>query len=380
MECLRLLPSMIVAVLICAQSATGQVMTPEEFSQIAGEIIAAQARIRSLQVSGVRNMVKDDGIPRTVKFNYARSGEKEYRKTFWPTKVGETESDRYHVALWDGECLISYGSRVDNGSLRRGRSGHPDEPKTYSDVNRYFGHYTKGSLKELLQQIPAEQWVAAWVNPGKTLTLTCDVVSPSKGNKPSEWLLDATRGYMVSRYRILLRDADDATKFNQILDMQVTADMEVEPGVWIPTASRLEYKASGTTYVQELTLADILVNDPAIEKSFSFQWPKGSHYYDYTLNATVVPHATEDQMAQHVTEMADEMRSIASVSDERTADADASALPEQAVTTAPSEEGKSTYVVEAERRWPILIVAIGAAALLMLAGLKLVRRRPGRQR
>jgi hypothetical protein len=354
----------------------GQAITGDEFDSIASQIIASQGKIQSLQMSCVGRVATDGGEMLTRKIIYARSGEKEYCKTFWPTKPGEPDSTRYHVALWDGQKLLSYESRAHNGAIRAQRSANPTDPQTYSDVCRYFGHLTKGNLQELLRRVPAEQWSAAWVEPGKTLTLTCDTLPRVGSHERSEWVLDASKGFMVSRYRSLWQDPNDRNKYDQVLEMVVTADKEVLPGVWIPTQSHQEYKTPAfrsdqgvTTVIKDLAITDMHVNDPTVEELFTFQWPKGAQYYDYTLKSTVIPHATDEAMEQHINEMARDMHSTAAVPTEQKVD-DATHSMSEHPSTVPSQSPNAVQGNADKSNglllWLIPAVIVGAVCIGLL--------------
>ena len=364
-----------VAQTICAQTISG-----DGFARMSDSIAGMQAQIQSLQVSCVRTSA-EDGKTTIRKSLYARSGEKEYCKTFWPTTPGEQDSTRYSLALWNGKALISYESRAHNGTLHAQRSKNPSDPQTYSDVCRYFGHFTEGSLQDLLKRIPPEQWVATWAEPGKTLTLTCDAIPRVGSQERSEWLLDVSKGFMVSRYRISWQDPKDPARYKQSLEMNVTDSKEVLPGIWIPTKSHLEYETpnmgnaqNGVLIVQDMRTDDVKVNDPTIEEVFKFAWPKGSQYYDYTLRRTVTPHATDEAMRQPVDEMARDMHSAAAATEQKTDGVSqvhteaASAVAEvqkQAVDQVHSAPGRSHLWRRIVITGSVLIIVVSAILLYL---------------
>jgi len=371
----KLFVVVLVGTVSVARISVGQAISGDEFTRISDRIMGTQAQIQSLQMSCIRSSDKD-GKTTIRKSLYARSGEKEYCKTFWPTTSGEPDSTRYSLALWNGKALISYESRAHNGTLHAQRSKNPSDPQTYSDVCRYFGHLTEGSLQELLKRIPPEQWVATWTEPGKTLTVTCDAIPRVGSHERSEWLLEVSKGFMVSRYRISWQDPKDPSKYKQALEMNVTDSKEVLPGVWIPTRSHLEYRPpdmgngqSNVMIVQDMRIDDVKVNDPTIEEAFTFTWPDGAQYYDYTLKCTVTPHATDKAMEQQMNKMAADMRSVATLPTEQRVDDTERSIPERPSTvSAQSHDTMQQNTAQSRSLFlclvPVVIIAMVVVALM----------------
>jgi hypothetical protein len=81
--------------------------------------------------------------------------------------------------------------------------------------------------------------------------------------------------------------------------MTVLEWRDMGDGVWLP--SKCVNKASVEQHQAEevVTLSKAEVNDDSIGRFFtSFEWPKGSQYYDERLNATVIPNATKENMGK----------------------------------------------------------------------------------
>lgn len=386
---MKTLLSIVLVAVISAQVGFSQVISGDEFVSVANQIIESQAQIQSLQVS-FSGRGTTNGETRVRKAIYARSGEKEYCKTFWPTKPDEPDSTRYSLVLWNGKVLMSYESRAHNGTLYAQRPKNQSAPQTYSAVCRYFGHLTKGSLQELLKRIPPEQWMANWVEPGKVLSLTCDAIPRVGSHERSEWLLDVSKGFMISRYRASWQDPKNSSKYHQALEMVVTGDKEVLPGIWIPVQSHVEYKTPNTmpgqkitTISKDLTIDSVLVNDPAIEEVFTFKWPKGSQYYDYTLKCTVIPNATDEAMVERMDEMVKDLM-ISSTQpttekhDEKVKDntqiVAATRTPSQKKAGGDSHQKPGSFLL-----WLVPVMIAAAALLIVVAALRRKNKEKGTQ-
>ena len=294
-------------IVLCAVTTLDEPLSNSAFVPVADKIIASQARIESLEVSCDIHS-ESDGQERTLSVTYARSGNKEYCKTWWPSRGGEPPNKRYSLVIWNGNTLLAYDSRAHNGSLRSGRNLRaPQEPQTYSEFSRCLGHFTEGSLGDLLKRIPADQWVAKWAEPGTMLSLTCDTIRGRGDCERSEWLLDVKKGFMITKYTVSNRDPSDATKYNQVLEMRVVGSREILPGLWLPTQCHSVYQNAGRRVVNDMRATELAVNSPEIENVFTFKWPEGSQYYDFNLKCTVIPNATDAALEKKMKDMADDI-------------------------------------------------------------------------
>lgn len=356
---------------LCAGTALDKPLSTSAFVPLGDKIIASQAKMESLEVSCDIHS-NSDGQERALSVTYARSGDKEYCKTWWPSRAGEPPNTRYSLVIWNGKTLLAYDSRAHNGSLRSRRNPRaPLEPQTYSEFSRCLGHFTEGSLGDLLKRIPADQWVARWVEPGTMLSLTCDTIRGRGDFERSEWLLDVEKGFMITKYVLSNRGPSDATRYNQVLEMQVEGSREILPGLWLPTQCRSVYESAGRRVVNAVRVTELMANSPEIEKVFTFEWPEGSQYYDFDLKCTVIPNTTDAALEKKIEEMAADMATAPVLpAPEQDVDSAQGAREQEKISLPQAQQGvtrrEDHWRLSSVFLWLALVVAGGGAVGIVM--------------
>jgi hypothetical protein len=256
------------------------------------------------------------------KVQWARSGQKQFRKSWWPNHVGEPQSERWGIAVWDGEYLKAYDSKIDNGSVRPEYDPqNAEHPPVWTSYNKVLGHLSRGSLAELLSNIELEYWQVEWAVPEKQIVFRTNHVDGELNPRSRHsWTVDLERGGMIVCYDIEHRKMTEEGKwgeFGPYSKWEVEEGREVEPGIWLPVVAKAVFQRSlsegeGFTLEKKLVVTEIQVNKPEIEEMFHFEFPKGSMYYDFTLGSSMVAGVDLAAFKDLVEMGAEELRTIAS--------------------------------------------------------------------
>ena len=307
---------------------------------------------------------------------WARSGQKQFRKRWWASNVGEPPSERWGIAVWDGEYLKAYDSKIDNGSVRPEYDPqNPEHPPLWTSYNKVLGHLSRGSLAELLTNIPLENWQLEWAVPDKQVVFrTNHVDGDFNPSSRHSWTVDLDRGGMIVCYEIEHRKMTEEGEWGEYepySKWEVEEGREVEPGIWLPVVAKAVFQPSrpegeGFTLEKKLVVSEIRVNSPEIDEMFHFEFPKGSLYYDYCLGSSMVAGVDLAAFKDLVETGAEELRTIVAEeaepggvveSDLEIADRLAGTMPEV------SAEGHEAAQISGPQRFPLVLASSLMASL-----------------
>jgi len=270
-------------------------LTGEEKTAFLERVVSEHAKVRNLWVKIHHSTLEGPRqVQRTLEWAKSYDG-KLYTKKLKFTRIGEPESDAYGMGTYDGEHTFLYDSAANNGSIRAGFDRHKEARLGYL-VPIYANHFgnSLGSIEELFRPLKSEDWRAELSEDGHDLTLT-----KLEGLRQS-WTFDLTRSAVCKEYATDVLAA--AGGIRRASTLTVHEAKEVVPGIWLPVDTEIvsRYKEHGE-WITRRTRRRVLqarVNEPEIDKYFSFKWPKGARYYDYTLATDVIPHMTDREMAR----------------------------------------------------------------------------------
>lgn len=288
----------------------------EEKQQVYDLLRKQDGRINNLYVRFIRtNRETVSGDEEWCQYEWARSGEKRYRKRWWTSPIGEPLAERWGIAVWDGKLLKAYDSEIDNGSVRAEYDPMKDAQEntvvTYTPYNQLTGHLYNGTLAEMLSRKKLEEWEAKWVESGRQVSIRFR----PEGDRDHNWTVDLERGGLIVEY---FPDpwgntgADMKPKWKFTV---VSAD-EVEPGLWLPTEA-ISYALGRNGLVDfSLKVEELKVNDPSIEDMFQFTFPEGSMYYDFVLNSSMYVNMQREVFEAKLNTQADNLTKVTAISNE----------------------------------------------------------------
>jgi hypothetical protein len=294
----------------------GTALSADEFRTVRDRIIEQARRTKSLFVSF--EVVQGNSTRKNqYRCEWAYSGEKVYRKSWWPSPVGASPSKRWGIAVWDGKVLRGYDSQSDSGSVWGKNDPDSDQPALYSEYSQLIGTYTDGTLAELVAKVPPDQWVARWSTVGTLVVLSSNNIPVWGESQQYVFTVDLGKGALVTQMDIKLMDETGA--FKPIVSYKITDAREIEPGLWLPTKAakhaELERPDSPNKEIsdKELTVIDLKVNDPSTEALFDFRLPDGALYYDLILGKSMVAGAAKsaEEMGKSLDNMVADMKSTA---------------------------------------------------------------------
>jgi len=265
----------------------GNFLTEEEKTSIRDRIVSEQIKINNLYVKFNLIITKDNGEPpRQQIYEWAMSGEKRYRKGYFPTPVGELRSERFGLAVWDGQFLKAYDSLINNGSIRnKYDSKDPRQPKTSCPYTRQLGSLDEGLISEILTTTPLGNWEAEWMDNGTKAVFRYNMPGYER-----EWTFDLEKNCMITKYVSIIKSFDGKI-INADLKVTVSESQEVRPGIWLPTKSNTHatYYFPDQTVIRDndIIVEEIKANEPEIEELFHFEFPEGAQYYDYVIGQTI---------------------------------------------------------------------------------------------
>ncbi len=296
------------AVLLAAITLAGRVLNAGERlpSELAGQYrelaIRQYSQIANLYVAYSLTISRGDKSS-VKRREWALSGVKRFRKRYWHP---EDKGGRWGCAVYDGEFLRSYDSGTGGGTLRSASQYDPrgvGQPSTWSDYSRCVGHLTHGAIWELMAAIPLPKWDVTWAEDGHSLVFATREVEPPATD---EWTLDPLRGFVITRWRNLDRAEDGGSV--TVVEMKTLHVREVMPGIWLPTEVETRMKGTAGELLNRVLVDEMRVNSPETERLFSFSWPQGAIYYDYRVEASVDPNATEDAIAASIDGMVEDCK------------------------------------------------------------------------
>jgi len=284
----------------------GALPTSDEKKSIQHAILAREARVSNIFVR-YEETESNHGVTSRDVVEWAASGEKRYRKRRWATPVDQPPSERWSIAVWDGHFQKRYDSELDNGSIRDQYDPlNPDHALMTTNYHQLLGHFTRGTLGEILSNLSLEQWDVEWVVPGEQVVLRTSNLDGEA--RLHAWTVDLSRGAMITRYELRVRRGPEKL-YQPYVTREVTTSEQVAPGLWFPTASssRMEivHPTKGGTLKQDLVVKEILVNDPAVEEKFQFTFPEGAVYYDHILGSSMVAQPSPGKLATSIEALAD---------------------------------------------------------------------------
>jgi hypothetical protein len=294
-------------------------LSEEEKTSIRDRIVSEQLKINNLYVKFNLIITKDNGEPPLQHmYEWAMSGEKQYRKRYFSTPVGEPLSERFGLAVWDGKFLKAYDSLINNGSIRnKYDSKDPRQPKTTCPYTRLLGSLDEGLISKMLTTTPLGNWKAEWMDNGTNVVFRYKIPGHER-----EWTFDLEKNCMITKYVSIIKSFDG--KIASDLKVTVSESQEVKPGIWLPTKSNTHavfyYPDQTMIRDNDIIVEEIKSNEPDIEESFHFEFPEGSQYYDYVIGQTIIPYLSEkglrqelDKTIDDIIEMKDEEKSINSI-------------------------------------------------------------------
>jgi len=282
-------------------------LTLNEKTSLLDRIISQDSKIENLHVTFKVIVTKNSEPPIQSIYEWAKSGEKSYRKHTFYQPVNEPPTERYGIAVWDGKYLKAYDSGFDNGSVRNVYNPNdPGSPVTITPYTRLLGSQSKGSLAEYLSRLELEDWDAKWRDSGKEVVL-------HHGNSSGyrEWTLDLEKNCMVCKFDHLINYIENKSGLN--LKMTVLESEEMKLGIWLPTKSNIHsviYRPDKLVIDNDIVVEEIKVNELEIEKLFHFEFPEKSQYYDYIIDKAFIPHLTEKEIQRQLDEMAEEVMEV----------------------------------------------------------------------
>ena len=271
----------------------GNFLNEEEKTSIRDRIVSEQIKINNLYVKFNLIITKDNGErPLQHIYEWAMSGEKQYRKRYFCTPVGEPLSERFGLAVWDGKFLKAYDSLINNGSIRnKYDSKDPRQPKTNCPYTRHLGSLNGGLISKMLTTTPLGNWEAEWMDNGTKVVFRYKMPGYER-----EWTFDLEKNCMITKFASIIKSLDDG-KIASDLKVTVSEFQEVKPGIWLPTKSNTHaiFYTRDKTLVRDndIVVDEIKVNEPEIEELFRFEFPEGAGYYDYIIGKSVRVYAVK---------------------------------------------------------------------------------------
>lgn len=273
---------------LIAANAMGEVSKEKLLAQIA----EAHRKIHNIHV-----IFSNRSEEKVNTYEWAKEGEKEYRKKRYGVNfdVPEGEEERWGKCMWDGKLLRHYGSAADNGAIRTKYDPYTSPSVTWNSYCRHFGTLMGDTVLSLIEKLSAEDWDVKYDEKKKIVILSTDDVMMKNSGMSHHWHIDLNKGCMISRYRVEFKTKEGS---KTVSDMTVLEWKNMGDGLWLPWKSKTISTLPGRPIRERLlTVASADVNDKSIGRFFAvFEWPRGCQYYDETLDATVIPHATEKNM------------------------------------------------------------------------------------
>lgn len=266
----------------------GNFLSEEEKTSIRDRIVSEQLKINNLYVKFNLIMTKDNGEPpRQQIYEWAMSGEKQYRKRYFSSPVGEPRNERFGLAVWDGQFLKAYDSLINNGSIRnKYDSKDPRQPKTSCPYTRQLGSLDEGLISEILTKTPLGDWNAEWVDNETKVVFRYKMPGYER-----EWTFDLEKSCIITKFVSIIKSFDGKI-INADLKVTVSESQEVKPGIWLPTKSHTHaaYYFPDKTLIRDndIIVEEIKANEPEIEELFHFEFPEGAQYYDYVIGQTIM--------------------------------------------------------------------------------------------
>lgn len=279
-------------------------LPPSKRFEVFSLLLDREAKIRNLFISYVWTETGMDRPPTQTKIEWAMCGEKRYRKSWWSTPVGEPLPERWSTAVWNGKLLKAYDSGTDNGSVRAEfdpLNQIEDTPHTWENYGHMLGSPQRGSLGHLIAATPEEKWLMEWADADtrqSVILSTQTLKGKYTEGKRYEWIVDIEKGGMITAATVYIHPpasipTDD--KWFEFVHYTATESREVKPGLWFATKAdgslRYNDEAGALVVINDHTeINDIQVNQPeeAIRNLFEFEFPKGSMYYDFVLDSSMV--------------------------------------------------------------------------------------------
>ena len=294
-----------------------EVLSLTEKEVIRASLVEQHKRIENLLVKGEVVFQHPGRKAEYVAFEWGVSGEKRYRKRWWPTDVGQPLPQRSGIAVWDGKLFKAYDSAVNNGSLRAKYDPMDNnQPRTFTDYTQLLGTLNKGSLVEFLTRMSLEDWEAEWLEEGKRVVLRSNLDRGAVRFNRHSWTLHLERGGLITRYQIDHR-SKESDPYEPFVTIVISEAKEVLPGLWLPMRSRSysEFQIPGRAKQvidKELTVREITVNNPAIEDVFQFTFPDGALYYDHVIGSSMVAGASQKVLDGSLTQLSRDLENVTS--------------------------------------------------------------------
>lgn len=369
-----------------ANTEKKQISTPQK-SEIFAVILAREKNIQNLSVAFTRiSKWSYDKVETNCAYEWAMSGEKQYRVYHYPPPIGEPLSKRTGTAVWDGKTIKAYDSELDNGSV--GNDFDPNNQQgnitTWTPYNDLLGELTHGSLGHLVSSIPEDGWDVAWKDGGEgnlvTLTTNRAYGKPSDYSKCS-WTIDLNHGGVIVELVKSRRPEVSSNEWTPTHKSWSTNLTEVKPGFWFVTDAECFTNSNKPdkgpcTMSSAIHVTSLAVNVPEeeIAPKFQFAFPKGCLYYDRIAGTTMV--AGADYASAVFNQQAKELMQVnaESVSPENATQA-ATAVTVDDIAQADA----LTKTSNNRQRLPLLL----SAAILIIAGaggvgfLHIAKRRKG---
>ncbi len=271
--------------------------------ELLSKIAEAHRRIQSVHVIYSIRTTGEDYTDVDV-FEWAMKGEKRYRKKRYRVDLDAPEGSekRWGKCMWDGKLLRYYDSVSDNGAILR-RYNRFKGAATFNAYCRHFGTLMGITLLSLIERLSADDWDIVRDEEGQKVILATDDVGHKDEIAVHRWEIDLNRGGMISRYQV---DIKRDNGLQTVSDMRVLEWRDMGNGIWLPSRSTTKTNVPGAPVLEgTVILSKAEVNDELIDRFFvDWDWPKGCQYYDETLDATVIPHATEENMQLALDEFA----------------------------------------------------------------------------
>jgi len=274
--------------------------------ELLSQVAEAQRKIQSIHVTFC-NRVRAENYTDVNMWEWAMKGEKRYRKKRYGADIDtpEGKEPRWGKCMWDGRLLRHYDSISDNGGIYTSYSPYGRGANTYNPYCRHFGTLMGVTLLSLTENLSADDWQILHGETRRIVVLTTDDVDMTNGHVVHEWHIDREHGGMICRYKVHLKTA---AGLETVSDMRVLEWRNMGNDIWLPSKSTTSQtlpkvwanhpnKPPHLPQENTLTLVDAEVNQASIDRFFAdFEWPRGCQYYDERLDATVIPHASAENM------------------------------------------------------------------------------------
>jgi hypothetical protein len=288
----------------CEEAETvPRTLSPSERAEVFSLLLDRDAKIHNLFMSMISTYTGNQGPPTQDKLEWAMCGEKRYRKSWWTTPVGAPLSERWGTAVWDGKLLKAYDSATDNGSLRAEfdpLNQVDDTVITWHNYEHMLGSPQRGSLGHLIAATPEGKWVMEWgdADTRQSVILSTQTLKNEYFERTRyEWTVDIEKGGMITAAAWYVHPPPSEPtdeEWHKMVQHTATESREVKPGLWFVTKVNALVRFTDETgpviVDQHIEVNDIQVNQPeeAIRHLFEFEFPKGSMYYDFVLDSSVV--------------------------------------------------------------------------------------------